>query len=54
VRIGSLYFLFWRIGQVLFKSFRLIFNSLVFKVPKQPLLPREAEVLFRVRDKESV
>jgi hypothetical protein len=54
VRIGSLYFLFWRIGQVLFKNFHSIFNSLGFKVPKQPLPPREAEVLFRVRDKESV
>jgi hypothetical protein len=54
VRINFLYFLFWRTGQVLLENFSLLLGSLGLKVPKQLLLPREAEALFRVRDKESV
>jgi hypothetical protein len=34
VRTGSLYFLFWRIGQILLENLHLVPNSLGFRVPK--------------------
>jgi hypothetical protein len=55
VRNGFLYLLiFWRTRHVLSKNLHLVLSSFEFKVPKQLLLPREVEVLFRVRDKNCI
>jgi hypothetical protein len=41
-------------GQVNSENLHPVLGSLGFRVPKQPLLPRETKALFRVKDKESV
>jgi hypothetical protein len=53
-RNNSFYFLFWRTRQVLSKNLHPVLDSLRFRVPKQPPSLKEAEALFRGRDKEGV
>jgi len=49
VRISSHYFLFF-----ILEDLHLVLGSLSFNAPKHLSLPREAEALFRVRDKKRV
>ncbi len=54
MKTSSLYFLFWRIRQVLSENLHPVLDSLGFNAFKQPSPPSELDALFRVRDKKSV